>query len=256
VSVVETDVVPPGGETKITATLDTKNRHGRQNKKITVHSDDPDTPKLALRIQANILTEVKAKPANLNLGRVYVNDKASSEFSLELRRPGEISISSVEAKDPRFEIERLDDGGDPEGKYRLAFSGSDKPGSVHTVILVKYEGAESGTMQIRVNASVEGILRYPRNIHFRMRGSEFAVQKIALIARTGRTVRIEKVEDSAGLLELNITQREGSRAVIEARVGKLDESFEHRIRETLVITTNVPEQPVVEIIYSISRPRR
>ena len=121
-------------------------------------SDDPETPKLRLHLLAEILVDVEVNPRYLRLGRLGKNETAVGEFTVKIARPAEIHISSVTVLDQRFEVERLEDSSDGEAKYRVRFLGSERVESVSSSVTVAYEGSASGSVQLRLLASVENAL--------------------------------------------------------------------------------------------------
>lgn len=60
----ETSTVSAGEKSNIQALFTIGDRHGRQEKKITISTDDPDNPEIVLMFKINILESVPANPSS------------------------------------------------------------------------------------------------------------------------------------------------------------------------------------------------
>ncbi len=69
-AVISADVILPGKEGTIRATLDTKQFSGEKAKSINVHSNDPLSPVTTLTLRGEITVEVEVEPSELYAGRL------------------------------------------------------------------------------------------------------------------------------------------------------------------------------------------
>ncbi|MEO6326674.1 MAG: DUF1573 domain-containing protein, partial [Thermoanaerobaculia bacterium] len=73
-------VIKPGGEGKITLTVDTKNFQGAISKTALVISDDPTTPQVTLFLTANVKPYIEAQPFGFFRIQALTGESATSEL--------------------------------------------------------------------------------------------------------------------------------------------------------------------------------
>lgn len=255
-SVVATDSIPPGGATEIRTIFDTAKRSGKVRKDVTVRSNDPDRPEIKLHLLANILVNVRVEPRVLDLGRLAAGETAEREFTVTLLEPAKTPVLGAAVDDERFALERVETGRPGLLRYRLRFAGAQEPGRVQARVVVRYRDKKEREVWVTVTGRVAGPLDYPRVLRFIRGESGFAPRTITITARPGQTVRIESVEDPAGLLDLTLLAAEGERALIRAAVARPDVDYSEPLRRQLRVTTSAPEASTFTIDYTIHETRR
>ncbi len=150
------EVIPPGGEASIRARLDLRGRNGLQQKTITVESNDPDTPTLALSLKGTAIQPVRAQPSALFFGRIGPADEHSRVCEIISVR-GPIQITSLRADHPGLLLKQLDLEPGADGstrKFELTIDPALPEGSVNGSVFVKTDQADQPEISIPVAAYV------------------------------------------------------------------------------------------------------
>ena len=246
-------MIPPGGEGKIKAKLRTAGRSGRVKKSILVTSNDPKNPRLRLTLEGEVLVDVRAEPRHLNLGQIAKGAESEVDLALIVTEPEKVEIDQVSIEDERFEIRGTGSPTAGRSEYEVKFAGSDEIGRVATYVVVKYSGSDVDEVKVPIRANVVGDLHYTRSMYFNKREDGFPERTATFSSRSGKKVVIKKVEDPAGKLEVELSRgRDPKQAVITARIKDDDERYPRPERHELKVHTNDPDQPVVELRYTIS----
>ena len=98
VAVLSEREIPPGGEGRVAVTLDTARLSGRTTKTVSIYTNDPDQPVLALTLTGQVTTDLVVSPNPLYLGHVRRGDDTRHEVTIAPGRPG-----------ARYVVERLED---------------------------------------------------------------------------------------------------------------------------------------------------
>jgi hypothetical protein len=249
-------VIPPGGEGEIKAVLRTKGRSGVTKKRITVMSNDPETPNLSLELSGEIVVDVAVKPRHLSFGQVGKGETAVREFELTVNEPDKVKIVEVTVSDEQLVLERV--SGEPSGnsKYSIKLTDTKAIGRVTGKVIVKLEGSENDTIEVPIRATVVGDLRYSRSVYFNKREGEFPERDIVFTRRSGKDVLIKGAEDPDGHLKLEVTTAKGDKATVKASVADPSKDYTKPTRGVLQVKVQDPDEPVVEIRYTVTdRPR-
>jgi hypothetical protein len=249
-------VIPPGGEGEIKAVFRTKGRSGKTKKRITVMSNDPETPNLSLELSGEIIVDVAVTPRHLSFGQVGKGETATREFELKVNEPGKVKIIEVTATDEKLVLKRIE--GEPSGdsKYSVELADTKTIGRVTGKVIVKLEGSDNDTVEIPIRATVVGDLRYSRSVYFNKREDAYPEREIAFTRRSGKNVVIKKVEDPDGHLELEITTAKGEKATVKASVANPEQDYRKPVRGAIKVHVQDADEPVVDIRYTVTdRPR-
>jgi hypothetical protein len=251
-------VLPPGGEGEVEVTLTPKGNLEDIVKRIVVISNDPKQPRFTLTMQGKLLVDVRAEPNNLNWQEIKPGEAATLSFSVQITDPETTKIESVVVEDQEnFELRPLAAEADGHARYELRFRGSKTVGNFGTRVEVTTTAPHTPRLNIPVRASVLSNLRYSKRLHFTRREQGFYSPHIRVIARDGVPPKIKKVEDPGGLLTLEILEPVGGTVTIQAHVDKAKyEALAEHLRNKpriLTVHTNDPDEPRIEITYTIAR---
>ena len=219
-------------------------------------SDDPVRPTLELHLSGTVRTEITSEPEKFDLGSLLMGKGTEMGFSLKVSRPDRVRITEVEAPDNAFSVVSLGDGKGDVSRYKLVFEGRNQPGPLSSVVLVHYENPDKNTKRIRVQATVESAIDFPRLVRFTKIDDDFPPQTIPITARNGQPVRITDVQDRGRSLEFEYDEEAGVVVNILARVADTTKSYVRMKRGTLVVTTSEPLESTFEITYMISQSPR
>ena len=227
-------------------------RGGPMEKKITVFSNDPENPQLTLTIGCETVMEASVEPRRINFGQIGKGEKATQNFSVIIHDPDNIKVTGVEVEDERFGIKHVEGEPSGSGRYELSFAGQKEVGRIHTVLTVKCEGASTPELKVPIHGEVVGDLVYNRSLFFSKRNDAFPEREIAFTSRSGKAVKLTRVEDPDGKLVTEIRYEDGGKkAVLVARVADQEASHAKPTRHRLVIHTSDKDEPTVEIPYTI-----
>jgi len=111
--------IPPGGEGKIAVTFKTKGRQGRQSKRITVRTNDPDEPTVYLTVTAEVLVPFALRPSRIHFGRVTEDgliSKSISAYGEQLAHAAIKSVSIVNKAHESYYDVKVEDSGKNENR--------------------------------------------------------------------------------------------------------------------------------------------
>jgi hypothetical protein len=112
----------PGESATLAARMTLKGRRGPQNKSVTVESNDPRTPALALWINGSVTVEVGLDPMYVNFGSVAPGASPSMAVALLSRDP-RVEISGISAAQAggAFQAEVVPDAGGLKRRLSVRF---------------------------------------------------------------------------------------------------------------------------------------
>jgi hypothetical protein len=104
-----TNSILPGQTATVDARFTLKGRRGKQQKSITVESNDPATPRLRLWLKGEIVVEVALQPRYLNFRQVHKDSVVTQTVELVSLRPA-LRIIDVKANSASYEATIDPDG--------------------------------------------------------------------------------------------------------------------------------------------------
>jgi hypothetical protein len=247
------EVIAPGQEGKITLEVVGKKVSGSFSKNATVHSNDPDHPRLTLSIAGQIMHYVDIQPERVYLRGMY-GEAVSKELTV---------VSNEKKKD--FQILELSSNIDdkityriePEaepGRYKVKLFKNPKLPTLNTwgSLTVKTNSEKSPEKIIQVNVVTRGsIVCQPTTLNFG------AVRVGATLATQGleKELTIFKVKG-----DFNITDITFSSDRYQASVEPLDEGKKYKVVvgfspsgeqksyvDEMIIRTDDPQEPSIRV---------
>lgn len=88
----------PGERASLRVVFDSENFTGEIVKEIEVRSDDPERPRLTLRLRARVEPEIEFEPATLDIDRVRAGEVRRYEIAVTNRRPEAVRVLSLESE--------------------------------------------------------------------------------------------------------------------------------------------------------------
>ena len=234
--------------------LKTAGKQGEIKKRITVTSNDPNNKNLVLEIQGVIVVDVLIEPRNVGFKQLSKGAEATEQLSVKVPEPDKIKVTEIVVDDPRFELKMTSGELAAESKWDVRFKGSDEIGSFQAKLIVKYTSAgEPKTIEVPVRVGVVGDLQYVKSVHFgKSPTTGFSEREVRLSSRSGKNVKITKVEDPDGLLKIDVVTPDGNPAVFKASVIAQDGDYSKPTQHVLKVRTNDKDEPIVEISYMIT----
>jgi hypothetical protein len=226
------------------------------NKRITVFSNDPETPKLFLTLKGEVVREVVATPSSVSFGTLTKKEAAEKELTLTVSEPEKVKMTSVEIADDRFEAVLKEGDSSTKATYTIKYKGSDTIERVATQLKVNLEGADISTVDVPIRAHVVGDLKYTSILYFSKRGEAFKSRDIKIESRSGTPFKVLKAEDPDKNVKLEMDKKQGTEVVIKASVADPKKAYSPSVRGALVIKTNDKDEPELSLRYTISEGMR
>ncbi|MDP6491625.1 MAG: DUF1573 domain-containing protein [Kiritimatiellia bacterium] len=210
----------PGQTTTIEARFTLKGRRGKQQKSITVESNDPATPRLRLWLKGEITVEVAVEPRYLNFRQIHKDSVVTQNVTLVSLRP-DVRITGVRSDSTSFAATI-----DPDGRGL----------TVRTVPPVK-DGLLRGRMTVTTDhprglstylniagVAVGDLLALPRDLL--LRKSSTAPRRITIVVRPfiKQPFEVTTVEVPLPTIKTSVTkQPDGSYRVLLDNVSPAPE---------------------------------
>jgi hypothetical protein len=251
-------VLPPGGEGAIKVTLHPKGNQTNIEKRIVVHSNDPQQPEFALTMRGHLLVDLVAQPTFVHIRDLTRNEAGTGTFELQLMDTSKAEIQSVTLEDEKnFSLKKIEADSDADATYEVRFRGAKEVGTATTRVVVKTNGEYTPELFIPVRANVSLNLRYQKNIRFIRRKGGIQERTFRISALRGDAPKIKKVEDPDGLLEIEVLESQGPMAnirmrVLEDELPADDDGKSH----PLILRTSDRDEPRIELEYSVLPPTK
>lgn len=255
-AVVSDHEVPPGGEARVLATLDTTRMAGRATKVLSVYSDDAQVPVAALTLTGIVLADVTLTPNPVYLGRIRRGEVATREVVIRPGRPlGKDTVRAVtgELSGLRTRLETA-----PDGAQRLILGlAPDVPlGRFSRELRLETTSARQPTLVLPVFGSIEGdVVVLPSQVTFGVARAGASRERRVLIRNRGLqplTVRRVAVPDAFdyGLrtLEDGLEYQLSLKLRDDVRPGTVSGEVE-------IFTDHPTEQRVVVPVHAVVRRR-
>lgn len=246
-------MLPPGGEGQIKVTLKPKGRNTLINKKILVHTNDPEQPKFALTMVGSLLIDMVSEPLKVNIRDLPVGESGRSTFSLQLTENSTAEVTGVRVVDEdNFTIKKIETAPKSVATYEVTFKGRKDVGRTVTDVVVTTTGENTPELKIPVRANTALNLRYQQRQRFTYQDGKVKSRTLRISSLRGDAPKIKKVVDADGLLDTEVLEARGPMASIkmtvrEDKVPADNDGGPH----VLLVYTNDREEPKLEIEYRI-----
>jgi hypothetical protein len=196
VAVVSERDVAPGAAGRVAVTLDTAALAGRTTKTVSVYTNDPDAPVIALSVTGQVAADLIVSPTPLYLGHVRRGDPARREATIVPGRAGATyTVERVEHTNPaiRARLERRADG--PGQRLIVELDPGMPLGRFNETLTLHTTSPREPTIALSVLGSVEGdLIVLPPQVTFGvMRGGAPAERDLYLRNRGPRPVAVTRV---------------------------------------------------------------
>ena len=252
--------VKPGQSGKITASVDTKNFTGPITKTVSVVSNDPETPQVALTIKAVVKPYVEVAPQEFVRFSAIKGDVASQDlilFSSEKDFQPTVADASqpyVKAQiSPAADKEKLEGKTGAQYKLHVTLERSAPVGVLNAPIHVKTGVAKQPDLEVRVSGIVrDRISVTPASIVFGnfTPGKDVISRNVIFTNnKPGDAVRVQKVDSTVSGISAEIvpmTEGVNYTIVLKSKTDLKKGEFSG----TLKIYTSDKERPVVEVPMS------
>jgi hypothetical protein len=201
--------IPPGGEGKVTLTVNLSGYRGKVNKSATVYCNDPQTPRVSLSVGAKVVPFVDIRPSDTVVFRGPAAALKPQELEVESAKTPmrvlrvesdlekEVSVKvepQVEGVRYRVVVANRAERGTYAGSIRLITDHPQKP-----EVLLSVRGMVEGPIGIRPTSLLVG----------RAKGDTAnRVGRVLVVSHTGAAFRITAVDYDRELLDVVTTAQE------------------------------------------------
>ena len=166
--------IPPGGEGKIDVTFKTKGKQGKQTKKVTVTTNDPDNPTVYLTVSAEIVVQFGFSTPRINFGKLKEDPLTSKTLTAIGEELASVSIKSVavvnKAHENYYDVKVEESGKGAERKLQLIITPTKKIpiGRFFDQLNVMTDLPDAKPILLRVSGERVGpVEAYPRSLLLR-----------------------------------------------------------------------------------------
>jgi hypothetical protein len=249
--------IKPGQTGKITASVDTKNFSGPITKTVSVVSNDPESPQLALTIKAVVKPYVEVAPQEFVRFSAIRGDTASQDLILYSGEPdfhptvAESAQPYVQAQiSPAADKEKLEGKAGAQYKLHVSLEANAPVGVLNAPVHVKTGVAKQPDLEIRVSGIVrDRISVTPASIVFGnfTPGKDVISRNVIFTNnKPAQAVRVQKVESTvAGMTAELVSMNEGVNYTIVLK-PKTDLK-KGEFSGTLKIYTSDKERPEIDV---------
>jgi hypothetical protein len=262
-------VIPPGGQGKVTASIDSARFKGPISKSVTLYSNDPAKERTILSLKAEILVAIDVRPRDRVILRGKVAEQEPTVLQLVAsdgqafdilaveKRSDDLEISIVPApalqgekapKKPKLNKEAVASG---HSAYEMTVkvSPTAKPGRMADRIRLTTTHPKMAAIDVSVSGKLDGDLTVqPERLFFlSSRGGTAAQrQELTLAKRPKGGLEVKSVTTTDATFEAKVIPvSEGKEYKIE--VLRTADAIGTQSQAQLVIMTNDPLQPRIEV---------
>lgn len=149
------EVILPGEEGYVTATFNLVGREGPQEKKVTIYSNDPESPKVDLIFRGIALQTLRARPQMLVLGRIPPKSEMRTR-NLAVTSPDAFAITDINVDGEGIRVKPEFQLGETSTNFTfiVTIDPSDWDGEVRHTITLHTTSVEHPKVEVPVAAYV------------------------------------------------------------------------------------------------------
>jgi len=247
--VSETDI-PRGGNGQIRASFETKRYEGKQETTITVLSNDPEEPEIALTIKGIIKREVAVVPQGLHFGDVKKGTSSTRAVRVLQLSGDRLVVNRVEANEDYLAVStsRFSEENSRGVQVDITLKPDAPVGELSEIITLHTNLKRRPRIDVPVWANILGRIRVePRALSFGSIPKGKPIPQILVVSsHDGEPFRITKTTCNLPFVHLTSTVDEKSMVVKVS--GTVDEvSPAGRVAGRIDIYTDDPDQQVIHV---------
>ncbi len=152
-------MIPPGGQSEITARLSLAGRNGPQSKPITILSSDPQNPEYRVTMAGTVSSAIMVSPDRLMFGQI--GQGQTMELTADITAAAErFTVIGVESSIPDLVVTTETVEETRHYRIKATLTGPATPGPLSAALQIKTDNAGRPAITIPVIANVVGELIY------------------------------------------------------------------------------------------------
>jgi hypothetical protein len=227
-------------------TLHTRGRKGTLNQSVWVQTDDPETPRLELKLTGTVDVLVELVPGFLQFGQVAVGTKRTEVVQVVAKEFKDLQVQSAEPTHPQqvqAKVVQTPDG----PAVQVTFQAGSVTGLSSGHVRVATNHPKMPEVSLNYRAEVVGDLSVtPSRVTFLKTPEGQAPEpvEVQVTSASGKAFRIVKATDAAGLVQARIKAgKKGTTVLLTA--PEAPKPMGGRV----VLTTNRKDQPELVLNY-------
>jgi len=247
--------VPPGVTGVIKVTFETRKYKGKLTKSIFVYSNDPDEPKIELKISGVVKTDFALKPEFLHFGDVEKGETVTKTLKLIQVGQEQLTLNRVEAAREYFStsISSFKDERHKGFKIDVSLKPSAPVGRLMEVITLHTNLKRHPRIDVPVWGNILGRIRVkPQRLSLGLiKKGSYSPKKIEVKATDQFDFKIVKVESNVPFLSTKVSEvKKSKRFEITLKVDK--KAPAGRLRGQISIYTDDPDQALIKVpVYGL-----
>ena len=234
------------GEVKVT--FNTQAYTGNVTKKVTIYSNDPDTPKYKLTIAGTVIEEVSIKPKRLDFSKIAFETGPSKDISVKSITDLQLKIKKVESTNQNV-IASFKENKEKDGYIvNVALKKETDYGKVNGSIRIYTNSKNQKKITVPFYGEVIGDLSiYPPKLSIGSISQKRDMVFPAFVIVYNDEVNIERIEATPDFIDTALTETKRKRRTYKIETIFKKDSPAGKVNGNLKIFTNSKKQPVIEI---------
>lgn len=252
--------IPPGGRGIIKATYHTKGRPGHATKVITVACNDPVNPNYQMKLDMTVIREIDVQPEKVYLYNVPHGQAQTTTVKILGKAKTNFKILSADVQNKSVTVVSIvptvDTGSDRKGAVLTITLPADRPiGNFTDSIKVMTNSKKHPEVDVDVWGEVVGKFTYaPHSIYFSQHQN--TPLTVTFNAQEPKNFVIRNVQSVKHLAHASVKKVSYGNGIEQYQVNVTPAtSFpkDSDGKDTIVVTTNDPEQPKVSIEVQMTK---
>ncbi|MCL5277154.1 MAG: DUF1573 domain-containing protein [Deltaproteobacteria bacterium] len=243
--------VSPAGHGAITANFDSSNYLGPVTKTITVSTNDPLKPMVALTLTGRVVSDLVVTPPILFLGSIRKGSTKERGLTIVASDPA-VKITSLTASKPYIRLTPTAQSA-LQKTFMVTISRDAPVGPINSDIQVGYIGtsARRESRSVPVIGNIVGdILTNPNSVEMGVikKGVRHPAMDVFLYTQPVKAFGITKIQTSPDVLKVKVFKQGKGSYRLELRPGRIKTSG--RLRGKITVHTTMSTMPVVVIPFN------
>ena len=234
----------PGESGEISVTFDSERFSGPITKRVTIHTNDANSPKTVVTIAGTVVVDITATPTSLFFAKAKMGQASTEEIKVSTTKLDKLEISEIQVS-PEFlsaKVEKIDDKNAkiivtadgskfPEGKTRL--NGS---------LTYKTNSKSQETMKTIIAVNIERPIRVsPNSVYFfASKQGKKRESFLKLISTEKQEFTLSDIKSDLEYITVEVKEDNGANKSLV--VSLAENAPEGKFQGKITIATNLPAQ--------------
>ena len=247
---VETEIVPPGGRGSILAKFNTGTHTGARSATLTVTFDKPTFSEVQLHVKGYIRSDVVFQPGEASFGSIMQGEAKSIEVAVDYAGKPTWQITKVTAGDSFINV-TAKEVSRQSGRVRymldVAMSGDAPSGPLERELVVHTNDRNLSTIPIRLVANINPEISVsPKTLSLGDIVQGEAIKQMVIL-KGHKPFVVKSVQSDVFVIDADLNEENKPLHALPIMIKPNDAEYGKEITGAIVITTDLPEKPTIEI---------